>query len=753
MSGSGSCGQTVAQTGYLTKYTYDVNNNILTVTQNAQSSSTQTRTYAYDGLSRLTSEANPETTGTAVTYTYDTDSTCGTSHGDLVKKIDAVGNVVCHAYDALHRNTSITYPSGSYASVTPSKTFVYDAATVNSVAMANAKGRLAEAYTGSSKTTDLGFSYSVRGEVANVYQSSPHSGGYYNVAATYWANGLLNTLNANLSGIPTWTYVPDGEGRVDTVTFPTNQYLVSGTSYNGFSEPTSVIFGSSDADDFVYDGNTGRMTQYQASISGSSMTGTPGWNSNWTLGSLTIADPFNSANAQTCNYTHDDLARLANVNCGTGKWIQAFSYDAFGNISKTGSGTGFSFQPTYTSSTNRYATLPNGTPAYDANGNLTNDSFHTYAWDSDANLTTLGSSTTLTSDALDRRVEQTTSGTSTEILYGPGGTKLALMNGTTVVKAFAPLSAGATAVYTSSGLAYYRHPDWLGSSRIASTPSRTVYYDGAYAPFGENYAETGTTDRDFTGQNQDMASDLYDFLYREYHPTQGRWIQPDPAGLSAVDATNPQTWNRYGYVVNLPDTYVDAFGLESPGGGGGSSGTPIDGEDELGNCLFQVYLTYGDDRGAPGYGPAVQSCYRQPYYVPSVGIVQINYGSGVSSTGSANNAVKQTFPQCMAANSATFSIAGLAQGGINVALGEMGTPGVNFQATWWAQLLGGDALSGILFGSSSDAATSAGTATPGFWSWQWGKVRRTADAPLPSRRLISPARAASLKRSAQLPPE
>ena len=280
MSGSGSCGQTVSQTGYLTKYTYDVNNNLLTVTQNAQSSSTQTRTYAYDGLSRLTSEANPETYPTAVTYTYDTDSTCGTSHGDLVKKVDAVGNVICHAYDALHRNTSITYPSGSYASVTPSKTFVYDAATVNSVAMANAKGRLAEAYTGSSKTTDLGFSYSVRGEVANVYQSSPHSGGYYNVAATYWANGLLNTLNANLSGIPTWTYVPDGEGRVDR-RCPPPPAPVPGLrppATTVSANPPASSYGSSDADDFVYDGNTGRMTQYQASISGSSMTGTPGWN-------------------------------------------------------------------------------------------------------------------------------------------------------------------------------------------------------------------------------------------------------------------------------------------------------------------------------------------------------------------------------------------------------------------------------------------------------------------------------------------
>ena len=50
----------------------------------------------------------------------------------------------------------------------------------------------------------------------------------------------------------------------------------------------------------------------------------------------------------------------------------------------------------------------------------------------------------------------------------------------------------------------------------------------------------------FTGQNQDTASDLYDFLYREYHPTQGRWIQTDPAGLAAVDISNPQSWNRYG---------------------------------------------------------------------------------------------------------------------------------------------------------------------------------------------------------------
>ncbi|MGC1130198.1 MAG: hypothetical protein WA875_11610, partial [Candidatus Acidiferrales bacterium] len=89
-------------------------------------------------------------------------------------------------------------------------------------------------------------------------------------------------------------------------------------------------------------------------------------------------------------------------------------------------------------------------------------------------------------------------------------------------------------------LAYYRHSDWLGSSRFASTPSRTLYYDGAYGPFGELYAQTGTTDVSFTGMNQDRVANLYDFPAREYG-TQGRWPSPDPSGLSSVHLRDPQT--------------------------------------------------------------------------------------------------------------------------------------------------------------------------------------------------------------------
>jgi RHS repeat-associated protein len=88
-----------------------------------------------------------------------------------------------------------------------------------------------------------------------------------------------------------------------------------------------------------------------------------------------------------------------------------------------------------------------------------------------------------------------------------------------------------------------------------------VYFDGAWAPFGEHYAGTGTSDRSFTGQTQDTVTGVYDFPFRQQHPVQGRWLVPDPAGLAAVDITNPQTWNRYAYVGNNPLSAIDSYGL------------------------------------------------------------------------------------------------------------------------------------------------------------------------------------------------
>ncbi|MFZ0770443.1 MAG: RHS repeat-associated core domain-containing protein [Candidatus Sulfotelmatobacter sp.] len=579
--GYGACAQASSTpNGYFTKYVYDSPANTISVTQNAQPGAVggaQTRTYTFDGVGRLTSESNPETGTTAISYTYDSDSTCGTSDGDLVKKVDAAGNVTCYAYDALHRKTGITYPSGPYASSTPAKTFVYDATTFTCTNPSGAfvEGRLAEAFTGPStaKITDIAYCYSPRGEIADAFESTPNSGGYYHTTAGYWANGVLNTLGG-VPGLNGWTFAPDGEGRPYSATYGASTNWIRSATYYPSNAQTTVTFGTGDSDVYSYDATTGRMNGFQFTVGSSpkSLAGTVGWNADWTLGTLGITDAFNASNTQNCTYGYDALARSSSVACtnsaGGNIWGQTFTYDAFGNITKNvpSGDAGVSFQPNYTSSTNQF-TIPGFgcNVTYDSNGNLTNDCEYTYAWDAGGNAITVDSKI-LTYDAMGRQVETTSGSTHTQILYSPIG-KLGLMTGQTAKTIRIPLPGGSTfeLIGATGGTQHVLHADWLGSSRLSTNyGGRSLSFDTAYAPFGEYYAEssTSTTDLDFTGQFDDTeSSDLYDFLFRKYVNLSSRWISPDPAGLAAVDFSNPQSWNRYAYVQNSPMGSVDPIGL------------------------------------------------------------------------------------------------------------------------------------------------------------------------------------------------
>src|SRR5712691_11632066 len=389
-----------------------------------------------------------------------------------------------------------------------------------------------------------------------------------------------------------WT----AKGGLPKVTAGTGINPVNSVSYNNTDPGTSpnqpvgallaVSLGTStsgqyDSDSFTYDPNTGRPTKYTFSVGNPAQTdvGQLTWNANGSLYQLQTTDNTSgSIDTQTCYYTHDDLGRIASVNCANGPtnvWQQNFSYDPFGNITKTGS---LNFQPSYSTNppTNR---ITSAGYTYDNNGNLTADATgnHQYSWDAEGRPTCIDN-VVQSYDAMGRLVEQARGGTCAspgttyqQIVFGPGGGKLALMTVQTLTKAFVPLPGGETAVYTSTGLTYYRHSDWLGSSRLATTPARAPYYTGAYAPFGENYKENGTTDRSFTDENQDTvggAAPLYDFMFREHTPNQGRWISPDPAGLAAVSLTDPQSWNRYAYLSNTPLTNVDPLGL--------AGGSPIE---------------------------------------------------------------------------------------------------------------------------------------------------------------------------------
>jgi RHS repeat-associated protein len=134
------------------------------------------------------------------------------------------------------------------------------------------------------------------------------------------------------------------------------------------------------------------------------------------------------------------------------------------------------------------------------------------------------------------------------------------MNRQVTVNVFMPLPGGEQATYTSQTIRF-RHYDWQGSARLESNMTEHEYGDIAYAPFGESYAILNTPYPSFTGQQQDTISGLYDFLYREYSAAEGRWISPDPAGVGAANPANPQSWNRYAYVINSPLAMTDPLGL------------------------------------------------------------------------------------------------------------------------------------------------------------------------------------------------
>src|SRR6185437_10758274 len=202
--------------------------------------------------------------------------------------------------------------------------------------------------------------------------------------------------------------------------------------------------------------------------------------------------------------------------------------------------------------------------SYDGDGNLLQDPLLAGAnnqFDAEGRPVSLWG-TAAVYDALGREAQAGAN----EVLYAPDGSKLGLMAGTSPYDIEVPLPGGGAAVYNAAGLQYYRHPDWLGSGIVSSTPSRTLLSTTHLTPFGFDWTGAGPGYRSFTGAKQWTDSlhtgGQYDFLYREYNPEQGRWWAPDPSGIAAADLTSPQTLNRYGYTGGAPLENVDPEGLD-----------------------------------------------------------------------------------------------------------------------------------------------------------------------------------------------
>jgi len=124
---------------------------------------------------------------------------------------------------------------------------------------------------------------------------------------------------------------------------------------------------------------------------------------------------------------------------------------------------GTSFQPTYNIS-NHFATILGGTPSYDNNGNLRNDSKHQYTWDNESNPVTVDGNL-ITCDALNRRVEYYNSSVGyVQYLWAPyDATRNLVIVSSAGAQVQLPLPGGGQAMVGPSGVTDYRHSNWQGS--------------------------------------------------------------------------------------------------------------------------------------------------------------------------------------------------------------------------------------------------------------------------------------------------
>jgi RHS repeat-associated protein len=129
------------------------------------------------------------------------------------------------------------------------------------------------------------------------------------------------------------------------------------------------------------------------------------------------------------------------------------------------------------------------------------------------------------------------------------------------LRAFIFLALLCAAVPAVAWHVQYYHPDNLGSTAIQSDKSGNLIQSFTYSAFGQSRytldANLFKPSRRYTGQVLDEGTGLYYYNFRYYDPNLGRFTQPDDI---IPDLANPQSYNRYSYVMNNPLRYTDPTG-------------------------------------------------------------------------------------------------------------------------------------------------------------------------------------------------
>jgi RHS repeat-associated protein len=407
----GSNGSIGPANPFVTLYSYDALNNLLSVTQKGDPSVTpqsqwRVRTFTYDSLGHLLTANHPESGKTS--YSYDAD-------GNMTTKTDARGVTTTVRYDALNRVTSNTYSDG-----TPAATYQYDQGCCG-VTPTNAVGRMTAAFAGN---TELVFSYDPLGRITTQWDCPPSGiqrGYCYVILGLYDQAGNLTSLTYPSSRTVTSHY--NSANWLDQVQFVRlngqnvnfNYWSADDTNFYSTGTPKSWTLGNGVTESTTLN----NRLQLQQEVVSNPNVGTFS-NHSYNYGTqnngnvLSAIDNLQSAYTQ--NFSYDALNRLASAT--ESRWGLNLVYDAWDNRLQQNVVAGSAVQTQFTVNGNNQL---NGF-SYDAAGDLLNDGTHSYSFDSENRVSKVdGGNVQYIYNAEGNRVRKDVTGSpSTEYFYFAG---------------------------------------------------------------------------------------------------------------------------------------------------------------------------------------------------------------------------------------------------------------------------------------------------------------------------------------------
>jgi RHS repeat-associated protein len=526
----------------------------------SSSSQWRTRTFTYDMLGRALSSSTPEAGTTSYSYPSGSGS-CAGIVTLVCGRIDANSTATTYSYDALKRLTGKTYSGSSIGTGTSAITYYYDQASYNGLTIVNGNGLQTGMSDGSGATA---WSFDGMGRVAAIEKTI--NSVTKTAAYTYNADGSINTVQDY--GGTTFTLGYDASGRPTSIADGSSNSYASGAVYDAAGQLTSLnhqLTSSSAA--------YARSIQYNSRLQPSVISAT--LNGSTTIQSLTygygtggmnngdilsIANGLNSGRSQT--YSYDYMNRLASGRDAS-NWGETYTYDNWGNLYQTTPISGLSGN-NWSVTANANNQLSN--LAYDSAGEVTTDQYsNSFSYDAEGRIFSAGSGTYVY-DGAGNRVEKTVSGTTT--LYWPcAGSVLDESNNSGSIMA---MQVGFDGLLVwrqdTSGNGLFLLHDHLGSTRVTGDASGNLHDDNDYQSFGTLFNNYGSSPSDnhylFTSDESDSETTTDYAMFRNLGMTMGRFNRPDPYDGS-YDPTNPQSLNRYSYVMDNPLVYVDPMGLSN----------------------------------------------------------------------------------------------------------------------------------------------------------------------------------------------